>query len=111
MAAAKKTRRRSTTRVAIIPAVIAMLPEIGVGVAAAADADAGKPAGEIGANAVNRLGALYGTAPATSAQVGGVKFNFDIGTNATAKIAAAAVHLIARWGGIRIPIGRRATLL
>lgn len=109
--AAKVKRRRSTARIPIIPAVIAMLPEIGVGVAAAADVDAGKPSGEVGANAVNRLGALYGTAPATSAQVGGVKFEFNVGTNATAKIAAAAVHLIARWGGLRIPVGRRATLL
>jgi hypothetical protein len=109
--AAEKKRRRGTVRVAIIPAIVAMLPEIGVGIAAAADAEAGKPAGEVGANALNRLGALYGTAPATSAQVGVVKFNFDLGTNVIAKVAAGGIHLLARWTGLRIPLGRRATLL
>ena len=111
MAAAKKTRRRSSARVAIIPAIVALLPELGVGIAAAADAEAGKPAGEVGANALNRLGALYGTAPATTAQVGPVTFKFDLGVNVVAKVAAGGIHLLARWTGLRIPLGRRATLL
>lgn len=109
--AAKTKRRRSKTSIALIPTIIAALPELTVGIAAAHDADSGKPSGEVGALALRRLGALYGQSPGEKVQVGPVEFKFDVQTNAIAKIGAVAVHLLARAGQIRIPLARGVTLL
>src|SRR3990172_11400041 len=106
-----KTRRRSRAAIPLIPSIIATLPEITVGIAAAADIEAGKPAGEVGAAALSRLSSLYALAPAQKAQVGSITFSYDAGTNIVAKVGAALVHGVARWGGMRIPLGRRVTLL
>lgn len=109
--AATKRKRRGTVRVPIIPTVIAILPELAVGVAAANDAENGATGGEVGAKAMNRLGALYGQAPATSTVVAGVTLNFDPTINAEAKIGGLLTHLLARWAGMTIPLGKRFSLL
>lgn len=110
MAKGRRTRRRGV-RIPIIPSVIVVLPEITVGIAAAADAEAGASAGDVGAKALNRLASLYGQAPASSVNVGGVEFKFDLGTNVIAKISGALIHGVARWGGVTMPLGRHASLL
>lgn len=106
----KKVRRRPAA-IPLIPTVIAALPEIFVGLAAAQDVENKKPAGEVGALAVKRLAALYGQSPAETVSIGPVNVTFDVGTNATAKIGGVVVHALSRWGGMRIPLGKRFTLL
>lgn len=106
----KRVRRRPVA-VPVIPTLISTLPEIFVGLAAAQDVENKKPTGEVGALAVKRLAALYGQAPAETVGIGPVNVTFDVGTNVISKVGGVAVHALARWGGMRIPLGRRFTLL
>lgn len=104
-------RGGGTAAIPILPTLIAVSPEMMVGLHAAVDVSRGMNAAVAGGLAVQRLKALYGAGPQIESAWEGTPLVYGVWPNITAKAVAAVAHLIARKSGLRGRISKRFTLL